>query len=119
MLVTTRLGRGLAPGVQHPFPFYLSPSGRVCLLFLVGRSELGHNDGVTVSGCQPCIWAQGARAGDPLFLSLEQPDPACDYAVNAGARRGRKRFLLGNGATNVKSSKDQTLGTYTTLLPDT
>ena len=65
------------------------------------------------------IWAQGARAGDPLFLSLEQPDPACDYAVNAGARRGRKRFLLGNGATNVKSSKDQTLGTYTTLLPDT
>jgi hypothetical protein len=38
---------------------------------------------------------------------------------NAGARRGRKRFLLGNGATNVKSSKDQTLGTYTTLLPDT
>ena len=29
------------------------------------------------------IWAQGARAGDPLFLSLEQPDRLeVDYAVN-------------------------------------
>ena len=74
MLVTTRLGRGLAPGVQHPFPFYLSPSGRVCLLFLVGRSELGHNDGVTVSGCQPCIFRFSELYKTITILA----DPECD-----------------------------------------
>ena len=82
MLVTTRLGRGLAPGVQHPFPFYLSPSGPrpcgVCLLFLVGRSELGHNDGVTVSGCQPCIFRFSELYKTITILAESTPDPECD-----------------------------------------